>query len=107
MVSFSLLLFCALENELKIWNEILFYIQKLNKRKIFGESFRNKVAIKIHLFKKKKKKNTKTIRFTVHFSRKFPNLSTFLLYLFLYGGGKSHRREKYFSSYRPMITVVY
>lgn len=55
MVSFSLLLFCALENELKIWNEILFYIQKLNKRKIFGESFRNKVAIKIHLFKKKKK----------------------------------------------------
>lgn len=102
MVSFSLLLFCALENELKIWDEILFYMQKLNKRKIFGESFRNKDTPF-----QKKKKNTKTIRFTVHFSRKFPNLSTFLLYLFLYGGGKSHRREKYFSSYRPMITVVY
>lgn len=65
MLSFSLLLFCAwkMSNELKIWNEILFYIQKLNKRKIFGESFRNKVAIKIHLFKKKKKKYQ---NYTIH-----------------------------------------
>lgn len=59
MVSFSLLLFCALENELKIWNEILFYIQKLNKRKIFGESFRNKDTP----FQKKKKKYQ---NYTIH-----------------------------------------
>lgn len=105
MVSFSLLLFCALENELKIWNEILFYIQKLNKRKIFGESFRNKVAIKIHLFKKKKKKYQ---NYTIHGSF-FQKVSQFVHVspLSFRGGGKSHRREKYFSSYRPMITVVY
>ena len=72
MVSFSLLLFCALENELKIWNEILFYIQKLNKRKIFGESFRNKVAIKIHLFKKKKKKIPKLYDSRFIFPESFP-----------------------------------
>lgn len=68
MVSFSLLLFCALENELKIWNEILFYIQKLNKRKIFGESFRNKDTP----FQKKKKKIPKLYDSRFIFPESFP-----------------------------------
>lgn len=70
MLSFSLLLFCAwkMSNELKIWNEILFYIQKLNKRKIFGESFRNKDTP----FQKKKKKIPKLYDSRFIFPESFP-----------------------------------